>query len=812
MFVLLGTAVASSDSFIHRPHGPRLDVLPGAVHLMAAGGRGAEPSQNASGGKLDAVLADISRHASLAAADSPLMRLHGLNPAAHFKQASAADPPRVLIDAVTRGDPAQLRQRLVGLGLTEPAVFSNDVGGWLPVTQLPAAAGAAEVHSLRAAMPRARSGAVTSQGDFAQRSDLVRSTYASLNGAGVTVGVLSDSFDCYAVYAAPGSGVPVSGGTGYAYNGFTADAATDVSTGDLPSGVTVLEEADCLSYGAPEYPPFGDEGRAMLQVVHDVAPGATLAFYTAENSEADFANGIEKLAAAGAKVIADDIGYFDEPFFQDGLEAQAIATVAAQGVAYFSAAGNDGQLSYENTAPNFATLSGTAPNAGEYLLNFDTSGQTTTTSLPITIAPLAPGDFVAIVVEWDQPFVTGAPGSPGASSRIDLCVTGASGTDVITDYDGNSTTCSGANALGSDPVQILIIDNPANSNGNTGSENLHIQIGLVGATPAPGRIKVAVEDDGAGSTINAFDTHSATLQGHPGAAGAAAVGAAFYFQTPRCGATAAVLETYSSEGGAPILFDTAGTRLVSPVVRQKPDFVAPDGGNDTFLGYTLVSAGTTGANGKLNTTISECQNFPSYPNFFGTSAATPHAAAIAALMLQANPAVTAAQIYAALRNSAASMNGSTSPDYDTGYGFIQADAALALLPPGVPTLSVGATSLSAGGSTTLTWSSINTTGCTASGSWSGSLATSGSQTITPPTGTQTYAMSCANAAGASASSTATVTVAAASNTGSGTGTSSGSTTSVNSSGSRGGGALDILSLLAMAAVRARRCLRRPATI
>jgi hypothetical protein len=174
---------------------------------------------------------------------------------------------------------------------------------------------------------------VTSQGDFAQRSSVVRTNYPTLLGTGVRVGVLSDSFNCYAVYAEPNSGVPASGNEGYAYNGFTADYATDVSTGDLPSGVDVVEEASCLNYGAPTQLPFGDEGRAMLQIVHDVAPGAALAFYTAENSEADFASGIGKLATAGAKVIADDVGYFDEPFFQDGLVAQAIDAVEAQGVA-----------------------------------------------------------------------------------------------------------------------------------------------------------------------------------------------------------------------------------------------------------------------------------------------------------------------------------------------------------------------------------------------------------------------------------------------------------------------------------------------
>ena len=395
--------------------------------------------------------------------------------------------------------------------------------------------------SIRAAMPHTRVGAVTTQGDFAQHSDVARSAN-SLSGTGVTVGVISDSFNCYAVYAA--NNVSASGTSGYANNGFTATAANDISTGDLPATVTVLEEAQagnggCMNYGAPDQLPLSDEGRAMLQIVHDVAPGATLAFYTGYNSEADFANGIGKLAAsvasggAGAKVIADDIGYFDEPFFQDGILAQAIDAAAAQGVVYFSAAGNDGNsvgtnvaLAYDNTAPNFATVSTSTLNSGEHLLNFDVSGATTATSLPVTIAALIPGEYVAIVVEWDQPYVTGAAGSGGATSRIDVCITGASGSDLIIDYAGDTASCSGANAAGSDAYQVMIVGNPASNTTNTAAENLNIVVGLADGSVAPGRIKVAVEDDGAGSTINSFVTQGATLQGHPGAAGAAAVGAA----------------------------------------------------------------------------------------------------------------------------------------------------------------------------------------------------------------------------------------------------------------------------------------------
>jgi hypothetical protein len=476
--------------------------------------------------------------------------------------------------------------------------------------------------------------------------------------------------------------------------------------------------------------------------------------------------------------------------------AQAIDAVEAQGVAYFSAAGNDGSLAYDDTAPSFNTLSSSAPNSGEYLLNFAPPSAGTTPFLPVSIASLMPGEFVAIVVEWDQPYVTGAVPvngvvtSIGATSHIDICITGASGNDAIIDYAGNPATCSGANATGSDSYQVIIVGNPANATGNTAAETLDIVVGLADGTAAPGRIKVVIEDDGAGSQILPSQDQGggATLQGHPGAAGAAAVGAAFYYNTPACGLTPATLDSFSSEGGAPILFDATGARLATPVVRQKPDFVGPDGGNDTFLGFTLASDGITG--GMLNTTISGCQNNPSYPNFFGTSAATPHVASIAALMLQANPAVTPTEIYQALRNSALPM-ASPAPNFESGYGFVQADAAFALMPlvvPAAPTLAVAPASLVVGGSTTITWSSVNATGCTAAGSWSGTLATSGTQTVKPTAaGTDSYTLTCANAAGPSPLSSTNLTVTAAP--------------------SSGGGALDVLTLLGLAGIGGARILR-----
>ena len=778
---------------------------PGPSLLHVAGSRSAQQRDSASGSKFDATLAEIARHVSSLRPESALQDLHNLNPAARFSRPVNSSSPLVLVDAITKGDPQQLKAALVGLGLQRASQYSNDVGGWLPVDQLNAAAALTEVHAIRAAMMRTRTGAVTSQGDYAQNSDLVRSEN-SLSGAGITVGVLSDSYDCYPVYAA--NGVPAGGLNGYANNGFNTTAAGDMATGDLPSSVNVIEEATCMNYGAPIQLPFGDEGRAIMQIVHDVAPGAGLAFYTAENSEADFASGITKLANAGAKVIVDDVGYFDEPFFQDGLVAQAVNTVEAGGVAYFSSAGNNGVLGYDNNAPSFATP-GTGQNANELLLNFNQQpGGAVSTVLPVSIPALIPGEFVPIVVEWDQPYITGAPNSGGATNQIDLCVQGPSG-DIINNLlpDGNlgSATCTGLNALNSDPVQVMLVYNPANAAGNSKAETINIVVGLASSSSAnkPGRIKVVVEDDGAGSTITQFPTNSGTLQGHPSAVGAAAVGAVFFPNTISCGATTPTLEFFSSSGGDPILFDVNGNRLTTPVMRQKPDFVSPDGGNDTFLGFTI--GGTTGITDP--STVPQCANNANFPNFFGTSAAAPHAASIAVLLLQADPALTPTQIYSFLQQSTVPMGVTPNPtagtyNFASGYGFVQANIAANEIPavaPPAPTLTLASTSIVVGSSTTLTWSSVNTSdGCTATGSWTGALASNGTQTVSPTAvGSDTYTLACANVAGTSPATSVTLSVNAV------------ATQPPPSSGGGGGalGLATLLGLFGLCVVRGRQLLR-----
>jgi hypothetical protein len=234
------------------------------------------------------------------------------------------------------------------------------------------------------------------------------------------------------------------------------------------------------------------------------------------------------------------------------------------------------------------------------------------------------------------------------------------------------------------------------------------------------------------------------IQGHPGAAGAAAVGAAFFANTALCGTTPAKREFFSSFGGSPILFDTSGNRLAAPVVRQKPDFVGPDGTNTTFFGFPLPA-------GLDTSTVPQCANNASLPNYFGTSAATPHAAGLAALLLQANPGMTPGDIYTAMRFTAAPMV-NPSPDLTTGYGFLQAGAALAW-----PNMSVTPSTITVGQTATLSWNAASVNTCTATAGFN-SNAISGSMTVTPAAaGAITYTMTCTNAAG-NATENATLTV------------------------------------------------------
>src|SRR5262249_13751991 len=156
----------------------------------------------------------------------------------------------------------------------------------------------------------ARIGAVTTEGDAGSFAPAVRAQ--GYDGAGVVVGVISDGID---------------------------SLATAQATGDL-GPVTVPFDARCTRGS-------GDEGTAILEIVHDIAPGATLLFSGGLGSSLQFIDAVNCLVAAGADVIVDDLGFFGEPYFEDGPIAQAVRGAVNAGVSYHSSAGNEAEEHYE---------------------------------------------------------------------------------------------------------------------------------------------------------------------------------------------------------------------------------------------------------------------------------------------------------------------------------------------------------------------------------------------------------------------------------------------------------------------------------
>jgi Subtilase family len=521
----------------------------------------------------------------------------------------------VAVDAVASGDVRALQADLEALGMPEAVAAGRLVSGQLPIAAIADMAALASLQFARPAYAITRVGVVTSQADQAMRADVARATFG-VDGTGVAVGVLSDSFDCL-------------GG-----------AAADVASGDL-SPVAVLQELPGCGGGT-------DEGRAMLQLVHDVAPGAVLGFATAFTGQAGFASNILALQAAGADVIVDDAISLTEPMFQDGIIAQAVDTVQGLGVPYFSSAGNEGRRSYESgfraglflAGGAFPSAPGAPPFFGGTAHDFD-PGAGVDVVQRITVPE---GSGFTVSFQWDSPFASVCPGCPGSPNDLDIYVFNDPPTTVLA--GGVSTNTGG------DAVEVFGFVNPPGS----GVTAFNLLITAFGG-PAPQFIKY-VRFGGGNVTIHEFDTRSSTLYGHANAAGAAAVGAAFYGDTPAFGVSPPLLEPSSSAGPTPILFDTAGNRLPSPQMRPKPEIVAPDGTNTTFFGVDVEPDG--------------------FRTFFGTSAAAPHAAAVAGLILQAVPSTTPATVYLLLAGSAVDM-GSAGFDFDSGFGLIQADRALAIL-------------------------------------------------------------------------------------------------------------------------------------
>lgn len=498
----------------------------------------------------------------------------------------------------TASDVNLVTTQLIGFGFEPTSALPNQhiVEGFIAASSL-AQISQAQISGLLGIIPIYRPqtnvGSLTSEATYTMESDRLNNALPTgYNGSGLTIGVLSDSYNS------------------------RGGAAADVASGDLPTGVNVLQD---ISGGS-------DEGRAMMQLVHDIAPGANLAFATAFTGEAGFAQNIRNLAnpaMGNADVIVDDVFYFAEPFFQDGIVAQAVDDVSAAGVPYFSSAGNSADRSFESTTMNFAadTLF-----PGDSFYDFNT-GAAVDTRQSITIGN---GVRIRLSFQWDDPFYT----VNGVDTDLDIYLVDAGTTNI-------RASSTSANVANQSPFEILQF---TNNTAITGTTNFELIIDRFSG-PNPGRLKYV--NFGTDVAIE-YDTNSSTVVGHAAAAGGQAVGAVPFFnhQTP---------ESFTSFGGTTILFSKTGAPLASADFRATPQIAAVDGNINTFFGQ-LVDFDGDGTSNR---------------HFFGTSAAAPNAAAVAALVLQANPGFTPAQIYSRLAATAIDVH---TPGFDnrTGAGLINA--------------------------------------------------------------------------------------------------------------------------------------------
>jgi len=200
----------------------------------------------------------------------------------------------------------QVEARGMQIGLTLPKY--GVIEGSLPYDQVEAVAGFDFVVNVGTpGYALHRTGDVNSEGDTVLRATETRAAFG-VDGSGVKVGVISDG---------------------------VTHLSNSVATGDLPSSPAV----DVLKAGS------GDEGTAMLEIIYDLAPGASLAFYSPDTSS-DMVAGIGDLATAGCDIIVDDIGWSDEPKFEDGPIAQEARAFCTGGGVYVTSAGNSAQRHY----------------------------------------------------------------------------------------------------------------------------------------------------------------------------------------------------------------------------------------------------------------------------------------------------------------------------------------------------------------------------------------------------------------------------------------------------------------------------------
>ncbi len=588
---LLGVAVLTADRVgfaadpLPKPSDPPLTVSPGLVHTK-------EDS------KVSSILRGFLREPlTVVQTDAPMTGSTSKADAARLE----ADPGlrAGLTDDVIRFDESgnvqvYVHARTTGEGeiaaleslRARVEVVNHDariVQAWIPVTEIDALASLDFVRRVSTpdyAVPDA--GRVTTQGDLIMRSRLAR-RLSGLTGEGVKVGVISD--------------------------GVTSMASPQAS-GDLPAGIEI----------DPTSPGSGDEGTAMLEIVHDVAPGARLAF-SGPDTSLEMAASIRYLAndafgGAGADVIVDDLTFFNQPYFEDGPVAQAAREVVDGGTVFVTSAGNDaGGQGYRRWH-----YEGDFVDGGNGFHAFSPGD----TSISITLT------FSAIIfLQWNDRF-----GASRNDYDLYVCVPGYTPSAVTLGSSPRRCAGSADTQDGDDnPVEVMSV--------STLARRLDV---FVRSNPGsqPRRLEMFFPR----SPLNEHSVPGGSIFGHAAVPGVIAVGAIGAGDPGNDD-----IRPFSSQGPSEIFFPSRETR-------PKPDVAAIDG------------VSVTGAGGFSSP-------------FLGTSAAAPHVAAIAALLLEAirmeQPAISttdaADNVFDTLRDTAVDLG---APGFDNVFGAGRVDALAAI--------------------------------------------------------------------------------------------------------------------------------------
>jgi subtilisin family serine protease len=531
-----------------------------------------------------------------------LVQARNVHRAAKRQAVIVGSDGRVLVDVYVRGRVPVAAKRLRALGMRVGATSARGdfriVEGRLPVRAVRRAAALGRVRAVLTVPPPVLSvGAKTSQGDAAHRGPQARALGPT--GVGVDVGIISDSIN------------QVGGGV-----------AASQASGDLPGSVTVLSDQT----GAT------DEGRAMAEIAFDVAPGiARILFGSAfTGGPVQKAATIDSLVAAGADVIADDTAFLNEPFFQDGVVGKAVDRARAKGTVYFTAAGNQARQSWEGTFSS----SGVAGPGGEGFFNdFDPGAGTDTIQ---SVVDVPKGGTLTVFLQWDEAFGQ-------ATTDMDIYLTNEGGTPIGSPGTSNNLV-----------MARIPFDGATFKNTTAAAVPVAVRIVRAQGTRAP-FMKYIATGDFPTFTVAEHATSSDAIVPDAATSSGSITVAAVRASEPGLNDP----EVFSSRGPKTILFDSAGNRLATPEVRQKPELAAADGVSTTVAGFDP---------------------------FFGTSAAAPHAAGVAALLRSRDPTLTPDAVESIMTSGQATTdcNPVGEPDLDCGFGFVFADGVLNLTPDPTP--------------------------------------------------------------------------------------------------------------------------------